>query len=328
MSRGLFLSWAPFSRRTETLAQRLGLEGRQVAAPWFKRPLFVPLKYPLQAVRTARLLKRELPAEVWVMDPPAPAVVVAWWHCRRHRVPLVVDMHTVGFYARSWRAVRPLEIPFLRAAAANVVTNRELARRVRGWGCRAYVLPDPLPTPPPDLDDTVEKDTVTIVATFSEDEPIDLLPEVAGALAGLRLFVTGRPRQATSHWPANLVPTGFLDDHDYWRLLRRSQAVVVLTTRPDTLLSGGYEALSLGRPLVVSDHEVLREYYGDAVVYVPSTAAGIAAGIRAAVDDAAELERRLVTLAGRQASAWERDAAALRRDLEASRPAAGASPSS
>lgn len=319
MSRGLFLSWAPFSRRTQTLAERFDLNARQVSAPWFKRPLFVPLKYPFQALRTVRLLRAEAPGEVWVMDPPAPAVVVAWWYCRRHRVPLVVDMHTVGFYARSWRAVRLLEIPFLRSAAANLVTNRELARRVRGWGCRAFVLPDPLPMPPSDLDDATDRDTVTIVATFSEDEPIDLLPEVARALGDLRLFVTGRPRQETSRWPANLEPTGFLDDRDYWRQLRRSQVVVVLTTRPNTLLSGGYETLSLGRPLVVSDHEVLRDYYGAAAVYVPSTATGIAAGIREAVDGALGFERRMVDLAVRQAAAWERDAATLRREVEASR---------
>ena len=108
-SRGLFISWAPFSRRTETLAARFGLESRQVAAPWFKRPLYAPLKYPLQVWRTARLLARRAPREVWVMDPPLPAVAVGWAYARRHRLPLVVDIHTVGFYAAKWRALRPLE---------------------------------------------------------------------------------------------------------------------------------------------------------------------------------------------------------------------------
>ena len=37
--RGLFLSWAPFSRRTETLAAEFGLDARFMVTPWPKRPL-------------------------------------------------------------------------------------------------------------------------------------------------------------------------------------------------------------------------------------------------------------------------------------------------
>lgn len=303
--RGVFISWAPFSRRTQTLAERFDLTWCQVAAPWFKRPLYAPLKYPAQAWRTLRLLTRLAPREVWVMDPPLPAVAVAWAYCRRRRVPLVVDMHTVGFYDRKWRAVRPLEKPLLRAARAAVVTNADLESVVLEWRCPAFVLPDPLPRPPEGLERSVETDSVTIVATYSADEPIDLLPEVAAALPGVRLFVTGRPRIATDRWPANLVATGFLDDDAYWRRLACSAAIVVLTTRPNTLLSGGYEALSLERPLVISDHVVLREYYGDAAVYVSSTAAGISAGIRDALTAAETLRSRSRSLAVQREAEWE-----------------------
>lgn len=320
MSRGIFLSWAPFSRRTETLAERFDLAACQVPAPGFKRPWYAPLKYPLQSWRTYQQFRRLGPGEVWVMDPPLPAVVAGWVATRRWGTRLVVDIHTVGFYARSWRAVRPLELPFLRAADAVVVTNRELARRVRGWGCRAYVLPDPLPDPPQAAAAAVEDDLVTIVATYSEDEPIDILPDVAARLGDVRIHVTGRPRVVTDAWPPNLVPTGFLDDDEYWSQLGRSAVVVVLTTRPNTLLSGGYEALSLGRPLVVSDHEVLREYYGDAAVFVDSTAASIAAGIRRALDAAGPLGDGMEALAVRRAADWDRSAAGLRHDLRAGGP--------
>ncbi len=57
--------------------------------------------------------------------------------------------------------------------------------------------------------------------------------------------------------------------------------IVVLTTRPATLLSGGYEAMALGRPLVISDHGVLRDYFGDAAVY----ATRVRASMSRAVDE-------------------------------------------
>ena len=238
------------------------------------------------------------------MDPPVPAVLTAWLYCRRRSRPLVVDMHTVGFYDPKWRALRRLEMPALRQAASNVVTNAELAGRVRAWGCPVAILTDPLPMPPDLSGVEPEPGTATIIATFSKDEPITLLPEVASALRDVRFFVTGRPRLDTTTWPANLVATGFLSDTDFWRRLAASAVIVVLTKRPNTLLSGAYEALSLRSPLVVSDHAVLREYFEDAVVYVHDDVAGIAAGVREALARTAELAERSAALAARREAEW------------------------
>ena len=113
----------------------------------------------------------------------------------------------------------------------------------------------------------MEPGLVTVVATYSKDEPLGILPAVAERLPDVRFAVTGAPRGDLGGWPANLTATGFLSDDDYWRQLARSAAIVVLTTRPATLLSGGYEAMAVGRPLVISDHGVLRDYFADAAVY-------------------------------------------------------------
>jgi glycosyltransferase involved in cell wall biosynthesis len=311
--RGLFLSWAPFSRRTETLARHFGLEARFVSSPWPKRPLAIPLKYPVQALRTVLVLARDKPDEIWVMDPPLPAVLLAWRRARRAHRPLVVDVHTVGFYAPEWRALRRFEKPALRAARAVVVTNESLARTVRSWGAPALVLPDPLPEPPALGDETIDEDLVTVVATYSKDEPLALLPEAARSLPDVEFRVTGAPRGDLSGWPANLQATGFLDDGEYWRQLARSAVVAVLTTRPDTLLSGGYEALALERPLVVSDHEVLRDYFADAAVYAEASAAGVAAAVADALARRDQLAGRMRELAPRRRAEWQAAARRLER---------------
>jgi glycosyltransferase involved in cell wall biosynthesis len=314
---GLFVSWAPFSRRTETLARLFDLELRFVSTPWPKRPLTIPIKYPWQAAASARLLRGAAYQELWVMDPPSPLVAMAGAAARRRGVPLVVDMHTVAFSAREWLILRRLELPTLRRAVAVLVTNEALARQVRAWGARAFVLPDPLPEPPAGIGrsgvgGTVESGLVTIVATYSKDEPIDLLPEVARALPDVSFAVTGAPHGDLSVWPRNLRPTGFLGDEEYWRQLARSAVVVVLTTRPDTLLSGGYEALALGRPLVTSDHAVLRDYYGDAAVYAAASSASLRDAVAAALGDSAVLGARIAALRPVRETEWERAAARLR----------------
>jgi glycosyltransferase involved in cell wall biosynthesis len=250
------------------------------------------------------------------MDPPSPAVALVAAAARRRRTPLVVDMHTVAFYAREWRLLRPLELPALRGAAAVVVTNESLAAQVRSWRAPAVVLPDPLPEPAPAAStQTPEPDLVTVIATFSKDEPLDILPEVARRLPHVRLAVTGTPRGDLSAWPANLRPTGFLADEAYWLQLARSAAVVVLTTRPDTLLSGGYEALVLGRPLVTSDHAALCGYFGDAAIYARSEPASLEAALRAALEDGDDLAARLRALELVRRDDWTRSADGLRRTL-------------
>jgi hypothetical protein len=327
------MSWAPFSRRTETLARAFGLEAHFLSTPWPKRPWTTPAKYPWQAAATIAELARRRPAEVWVMDPPTPLVAIAGIYARLADVALVVDMHTVAFTAREWRALRPMELPFLRQAVAVIVTNDELAARVEAWGARAVVLPDALPAPvdgagpaepgasrgaaagregESDLSEAlVEPDLVTVVATYSADEPLELLPGLAAGLPGVRFAVTGATRGDLRAWPANLRPTGFLSDADYWAQLRRSAAVMVLTTRPHTLLSGGYEALAVGRPLITSDHAVLRRYFGDAAVYADATEASLAAAVRQALDDAPGCAARLRALRDVRGAQWQEAAAQL-----------------
>jgi glycosyltransferase involved in cell wall biosynthesis len=313
MSAGLFISWAPFSRRTETLARVFDLEPAFVSTPWPKRPWTTPVKYPWQGARTMRELSRSRPREVWVMDPPSllPALAGAW--ARQRGVPLVADLHTVAFSAPEWRLLRPLELPALRHAAAVLVTNEELAGEVRGWGARAVVLPDPAPEPPAETAGVeVDDGLVTVVATYSKDEPLELLPGLARALPEVRFAVTGAPRGQVDGWPANLTATGFLSDADYWRQLARSALVMVLTTRPATLLSGGYEAMALGRPLLVSDHAVLRTYFGDAAVYAEAAVESLAAGVAAGLERGGELAGAIEALHGHRGREWERAAGRLR----------------
>jgi glycosyltransferase involved in cell wall biosynthesis len=309
--RGLFISWAPFSRRSRSLAAAFDLEMKFVSTPWPKRPLFVPLKYPWQAARTV-VEVASTAGELWVMYPPTPALAVAGIAAAVRRRPLVVDMHTVAFYAPEWRLARRFELPLLRRATAVVVTNERLAAEVRGWGARAFVLPDPLPPAPPDAARSAGVgDDVTVVATFSKDEPLELLPAVAERLPDVSIAVTGASRGELGGWPSNLRCTGFLPDAGYWRQLAASRVVVVLTTRPDTLLSGGYEAMVLGRPLVTSDHAVLREYFGDAAVYARAGAGALADAVATALDDGAELSRRMRVLAQVREREWQGAAALL-----------------
>jgi glycosyltransferase involved in cell wall biosynthesis len=203
---------------------------------------------------------------------------------------IAVDIHTGALVDRRWRWSVPLLAWACRRAGLAIVTLPSLAAGLEARGVRTAVLPDPLPdlVPGDAVRDTADGDRpsrVVAICSWAPDEPIEaLIASAAGR--PWQLSITGRPRGAVEA-PANVRLTGFLDDREYVDLLAEADAVVALTTRGETLLSGAWEAIALGRPLVLSDTEALRSTFGAGPPYVRSDAASIAAGIASVLADPA-----------------------------------------
>jgi len=168
-------------------------------SPWFKRPLYAPLKYPAQALRTWRLLTARDPAEVWVMGPPASAMLTSLAVLPAPGPP-ARGRHAHGRFLRPQVASTPLRgdagaprsgqqrghqrragCPRPRVGLLGGDPHRPSARAARSLGSRAGARHG--------------HDHRHV----SEDEPIGLLlPQVASALRDVRFFVTGRPRLETT----------------------------------------------------------------------------------------------------------------------------------
>ena len=88
--------------------------------------------------------------------------------------------------------------------------------------------------------------------------------------ADLHLQVTGNPHKiglsVAQRAPPNVHFTGFLADEDYWQLLRSADAIIDLTSKADCLVCGAYEALALGKPMLLSDNTASRELFGEGAV--------------------------------------------------------------
>src|SRR5262249_21220231 len=76
-TRATMVTWAPHSGRSEGLAKPLGIRSHFVHYLSFQRPWIAPLKSPLQAVQTLRILWRERPAVVLAQTPPVVAPLIA-----------------------------------------------------------------------------------------------------------------------------------------------------------------------------------------------------------------------------------------------------------
>jgi len=276
----------PVSQRSRTLAERLGYDLVLIDRGGFRRPWLAPLVYPFSALRTVAAIIRRRPRCAVIIAPPFVAGLVAWPFLTALRAPFAIDIHSGALLDRRWRWSIPILRWICARAAVSVVTLASLRVSVSEDPSRTLVIPDPLPdlpeaTPPPAAIDG--RPVVVAICGWGLDEPIEALATAADGRAW-RLLITGRPRRPVT-LPANATLTGFLDDSEFAATVASADVVVVLTTREETLLSGAWESIAAGRPLVLSGTAALRATFGDGIVYVDADAPSIAAGVEATLDD-------------------------------------------
>ena len=189
----------------------------------------------------------------------------------------------------------------LRHSDLTVVTNAFLANLVHAKGGRAFVLQDAMPGLSAQEATLADSETVRdfrqgfFVCTYAQDEPYEMVFEAAASLEIRgRLVVSGRPprtgfRADVARWieDSDIIElAGFLPDADYVRTMQKSDFVVALTTSEHCLVCAAYEAFSLGKPLILSDTQALREYFGTVPMYVENSVEGLRRGLEAAFSGA------------------------------------------
>ena len=284
--RKVFVVWAPYSRRSQSLAAELGLTVHFIHHLRFQRPVYAPLKYILQAVHTLVLLLKERPSGVFVQDPPifASLIVYLYTVLTLGHARFIVDAHSGALLHPWWRVFRGLQKFIYRRALTVITTNCTLADQVRSWGANSMALAGPpIHIPPGEAMSLSEAFNLVLINTFSVDEPLSVALQAVADQPGLHLYVTGDRRKAPpsllASAPANVTFTGFLSDADYVRLLRGADAIMSLTNEDFTLQLGGMEAVAVGKPVITSDLSFLREYFSQGTVHVPNTPEGVRQGL-------------------------------------------------
>jgi glycosyltransferase involved in cell wall biosynthesis len=320
--RATFVVWTHYDRRPELLARQLGATLHYVA--WGRRgaALQAPARYLVQAAQTWRNLRRERPDVVFAQNPPIFCGLVAAAYARRCGARYVLDSHSGAFLSPKWRWSAPLHRALARGAATTIVQNAPLAEIVRGWGAPVSLLGfTPGDYPDGERVPLAAAFNVAVISTYAEDEPLGVVLDAAARLPDVAFYVTGDARRADP-WlrerkPANCHLTGYLTYERYIGLLRAADAVVDLTTSDNTLLMGAYEAVALGRPLIVSDWPVLRDYFSCGAIHIPNTAEGLCNAVGRARREQAALARDIAALRERLHDEWRLGFAELQGRLAA-----------
>ena len=306
-------------RRTQELCKWLGIPLHELC---FSGARFV--RYARLGSATVRLLFRTRPRLVYVQNP---SLVLALLVLMLKRVAggyrVIMDAHNeaVAPFTHQYWPVPMLSRIAIRRANWTIVTNQALAEQVSALGGRPLILPDRLPQPPieaspaPDVDQTFR---IMVVATYAADEPIAEIVEAARQLGpSFRFFVTGRASKLNpvirNRLPENVTQTGFLEEHDYWRLMQDSHVTLDLSLKPNCLVCGAYESLAMRRPMILTGNPASRDLFGRVALFPEDhSPEAIAAAIKHARDHYPRFVRRIEAGAQEFSEHWSKRAANLR----------------
>lgn len=318
----VWITWET-QRRSTNLSRKLGAE--LVA---FNHDDLGFFRYPLSAIKTLAVLWKYRRKVVFVQFPSIFLAALAGFLRPLFRYYLVVDRHTDFSMDLSppfgWRdrLIIALSAYTLRKADLTVVTNPEVAPRFPASPRRIFVLPDPFPDLPlsPWHPPSVPLE-ILFVSTWAEDEPILEVMEACRILIGrVKVHVSGKMKKKFAsevlNAPPNFIPTGFLSDIDYFSLMSRVDCVMAITTRPATLVCGAYEAISMGKPLLLGDTPVLREYFDAGALYTSGTAADISEKLKELPARLPALRAEILRFYERSRAAWELRFSELNRILK------------
>lgn len=286
------------------------------------------IRYPLSAVKTLFVLWKYRGQLVFVQFPSLLLATMACLFRPVLRYTLVVDRHTDFSmelkppYSLKERVILFLAAYTVRGADLTVVTNAEMAEGIDTAGGRSFVLPDPYPElPVAPLNPHEGPLEILFVSTWAEDEPVLETIEACRVLKDrVKVYISGRMKKhfekAVAAAPSNFIPTGFLSDEDYFKLMAKVDAVMAVTTRPSTLVCGGYEAVSMGKPLVLGDSNVLREYFHSGAVYTDGSTAELIRALRELPSRLPALREEILEFQQQSRKDWEGRLALLNTVLE------------
>ncbi len=304
-----FIAWIDYNRRSEILAQYFGASIHHISFGRRGVKWQIPIRYFVQSVRTLKALFSERPGVVFAQNPPIIILLPVAAYCFLTGSKYVIDSHTGVFTDfKKWLWLHKW-LSKSKYALTTIVHNTEQEKIVQEWGVRNVVLGFSEATYPQGSDFPLKDGpTIAFSCACAPDEPMLEVFEAAKMLPHVNFYITGNYKRLDSsimeQKPDNCEFTGFVSFDDYIGLMRKSDAMMVLTTRDGTLLSGGFEAASLEKPLIVSDWPILQDYFSSGSVYVDNKADGIVKGVQEALERQDELNVGIKQLRTKLNNEW------------------------
>ncbi len=316
----IFINWTNQDSRALSLSHHLEAGNFYVHGISAKSRFLAPFKYVINTMITMKLLIREDPDVIFVLNPPVFAVLVVWIYCSLRNRAYIVDTHSGAFTYRPWAAFLWLYRFLARRSLLNILHNSEMENRVSAWGASTASIGDiPFLVTTKEAYPLKEGFSVVCVNRFSKDEPLEAVLAAARMTPSVNFYVTGplarAPKSAIKESPDNVIFTDFLPWEKYKALLAAGDLVICLTTNDNTMQNGAYEALQLGRPVITSDWPVLRRLYYKGAICIDNSPGSLAKAITEIRDRYPEFSQEILELKDEFNANWEKKRSLLLKYL-------------
>lgn len=310
------LFWGGPNHPTEDFARKLNIELFYINALSQYKLLLWPIRYGLMFLKTWHRLSREKPHVVYVVNTPVFAPLCVYLYCKQQHIQYIMDVHGHSFYGIKWAWARPLQRFLAQHALVNLVDHKPYQQLFDSWHADQILLERPPVEPPGDLEKTgrqspAEGAVLTYIGNFMDDEPIDVVIDTAKEMPDVQFVLLGDTSKAKkSHLsgaPANVRFPGYLTQETYWQQLKQSNLILVLTTTPHSLTSGGIEAMVLGRPVLLSRQPALTSYFSKGVIFVEHTVESLKKGIREGLQNEKQFAQEIRDLGKEKRDRWHRE---------------------
>lgn len=271
----LYVAWTEFQRRQVSMQQYFSYSnyflGNSRKGKF--RKLF---DYLEKSLTTFLLCLRHKPGVVWLQLPPTPVltVVLLYKILFNRNLKIVADCHNAMFRA-PW-AKLPLTAWQLNRCNLVLVHNDSLIDSAMALGVKTEVrvledAPASMKTLAPQ--NRGGRPKILFPASFAADEPIAEFFAAAKKVPQADFYITGNPARARgshdlSNIPDNVTLTGFLSLDEFERLFMESAVILALTKFEGIQLSVCNEAVGAGKPMVVSNTEILRRLFYKGALHV------------------------------------------------------------
>jgi hypothetical protein len=268
MEKCIWITWE-FHRRNRGISEALGCSLYEIINE--NNMIF---RYLYSFVKTVVIIQKEKPKILIVQNPSIFLSLLAVLIKPIYSYQLIVDAHNSGIYPceGKYKILSYISVYIQKKSNIVLVTNENLAHNVRKNKGNPVVMPDCIPKiqniSKTELDG---KFCVVFITTYNVDEPyLEVINAAKMIDKKIVIYFTGNPKNKLDSIdiPYNVKICGFLREDNYWKLLRSCSIVMDLTTRKDCLVCGAYEALSLNKPLILSNTHAIKKYFNRGVLYV------------------------------------------------------------
>jgi hypothetical protein len=329
MESQLFIAWVPFQRRSVSMQNYFGYNLVFISFALKYRWLRW-LEYIFKLTRTLILFFTYRPKVFWVQLPPnfILHIIILLKILFANNMKIVSDCHNATFRS-PWIKI-PGTIYCLNKCDAVVVHNSSVLSEAIKLGIKKdclVVLEDPpaeigMPKHLQETSKVSSNPLLVFPCSFNADEPIKeiieaarLAPDISFALSGN--FNRARGIHSLSSLPNNIELTGFLSETEFDKLLYRADLILGFTKLDGVQLSVANEAVGIGKPLVLSDTQLLKKLFYKGAVFVNSNSPeSVVEGCRTALAKLDTLSHEVRELKTERDQSWRQEAQQVLRKLE------------